>query len=148
MGTYYKGSKEKRTALNSYIKLIRCAESLTARLHPVLYQVGLSEGQFGILDALYHIGSLSQKELGAKLLKSGGNITMVVDNLEKRELVKRERNEADRRYFTIHLTTKGKIIFEQTFPLVLKALVDEMKALTDDEQSALQRICKLLGIKS
>lgn len=147
MGTHYKGSKQEITALNSYIKLIRCAESLTSRLHPILYEAGLTESQFGILDALFHIGSLSQKELGTKLLKSGGNITMVVNNLEKRALVKRERNAADKRYFTINLTTKGKIIFEKTFPLLLKALVDEMKALTDSESNSFQRTCRLLGEK-
>lgn len=148
MGTNYKGTKQELTALNSYIKLIRCAESLTARLHPILKEFGLTESQFSVLDAIYHIGPLSQKELGTKLLKSGGNITMVIDNLEKRFLVIREKNAADRRFFTIYITDEGRSVIEKSFPRVLTALVDEMKVLTRDEQIKFQHSCKILGKKN
>ncbi len=148
MGTNYKGTKRELTALNSYIKLIRCAESLTARLQPILKEFGLTESQFGILDAIYHIGQLSQKELGAKLLKSGGNITMVIDNLEKHLLVRREKNDADRRFFTIHLTDEGRSVIEKCFPRVLAVIVDEMNVLTEEEQIVFQHSCKILGKKN
>jgi len=99
MGTHYKGSKKEVSALNTYIKLIRAASSVSARIGSLLTRKKLTESQFNILDALLHLGPLSQKQLGDKLLKSGGNITMVVDNLEKQNLVKRVRGEKDRRYF-------------------------------------------------
>ena len=51
----------------------------------------LTISQFGVLEALYHKGPLCQRDIAAKILKSTGNITMVIDNLEKRELVRRER---------------------------------------------------------
>mgnify|MGYP000381933987 CR=1 FL=1 len=38
---------------------------------------------FGILEALFHLGPLSQKSLGQKVLSTKGNITTIVDNLEK-----------------------------------------------------------------
>jgi CDP-glucose 4,6-dehydratase len=44
---------------------------------------------------------MSQSEIGAKLLKSSGNVTLVVDNLEKRGLVRRERDSDDRRVVTV-----------------------------------------------
>ena len=112
----------------------------------LILKTGLTESQFNILDALFHIGSLSQGELGKKLLKSGGNITMVVDNLEKRKLVKRERNKNDRRFFTIHLTKSGSNLIQKLFPQVLSALVDEINVLTENEQIEFQRMCKLLGL--
>ncbi len=46
--------------------------------------IGLTESQFGVLDSLFHLGPMKQKEIGKKILKSGGNITMVINNLEKR----------------------------------------------------------------
>ena len=91
-------------ALSTYVKLMRAAESLTARVHKHLASVGLTISQFGVLEALYHVGPLSQRDLGRKILRSSGNITLVIDNLEKRSLVKRKRNRADRRFFIVHLT--------------------------------------------
>ena len=42
----------------------------------------MTVSQFGVLEALHHLGPLRQGEISAKLLRSGGNITLVVDNLE------------------------------------------------------------------
>lgn len=147
MGTHYKGNKKETTALNTYIKLIRAAESLNARVKVSLSDAGLTESQFNILDALLHLGSLSQKDLGNKLLKSGGNITMVVDNLEKRGLVKRERGKEDRRYFTVHLTKQGKQLIEKIFPFQIEAIVNELSVLNESEQAELQRLCKTVGTR-
>ena len=108
MGTHYKGTTKEKLALDTFIKFVRSADSLSSRLKLILAKNSLTESQFNVLDALYHLGHLTQKELGKKLLKSGGNITMVIDNLEKLGLVERRRGKKDRRTFTIHLTGEGK----------------------------------------
>jgi MarR family 2-MHQ and catechol resistance regulon transcriptional repressor len=89
--THYKGTKDEVRALGTFVKLVRAAESVTARIHRHLIDTGLSVSQFGVLEALFHVGPLSQAEIAKKILRSTGNITMVIDNLEKRDLVKRER---------------------------------------------------------
>lgn len=147
MGTHYKGSKKEINSLNVYIKLIRAVESLNSILNASLSKEGLTESQFGVLEALFHLGSMSQKNLGSKLLKSGGNITMVIDNLEKRGLVLRRRGVVDRRYYNIQLTDKGKKLIEAVFPKQLKLITDEIGILNENEQQELQRMCKLLGLK-
>jgi MarR family 2-MHQ and catechol resistance regulon transcriptional repressor len=147
MGTHYKGTAKEINSLNAYIKLIRASDSIRSRMNLLLQEKGLTESQFSLLDALFHIGPLSQSELGKKLFKSGGNITMVVDNLEKRELVKRERSNNDRRLFTIKLTKQGKNLIGKLFPRMLAPLVAEINILTENEQIELQRICKLLGLQ-
>ena len=98
MGTHYTGPPEQRTALDAFIKLTRAAESVEARAHGTLRGQGLTVSQFGVLEALYHLGPLCQGELAGKLLKSGGNLTTVVDNLERRGWVERQRGEGDRRF--------------------------------------------------
>ena len=55
--------KNKMRALNTYTKLMRAAESITARTHRHLSSKGLTISQFGVLEALYHLGPLSQKEI-------------------------------------------------------------------------------------
>jgi MarR family transcriptional regulator, 2-MHQ and catechol-resistance regulon repressor len=147
MGTHYKGSKKEVNALNVYIKLIRVVESINSLLYVSLSKEGLTESQFGVLEALFHLGPMSQKNLGDKLLKSGGNITLVIDNLEEGGLVIRRRGVIDRRYFNIHLTEKGKKLIESVFPKQLKIISDEIGILNENDQRELQRMCKLIGLK-
>ena len=76
----------------------------------------LTESQFGTLEALYHLGPLCQGEIGQKILKSSGNMTMVVDNLEKRGLVQRQRSQQDRRQIEVSLTRPGPSIDQGYLP--------------------------------
>ncbi|MCI0453554.1 MAG: MarR family transcriptional regulator [Candidatus Dadabacteria bacterium] len=145
MGTHYKGTKKEIRALNAYINLMRSAESITSRLSRFLGDNGLSTGQLGVLEALFHLGQMCQRELALKHLKSDGNITMVVDNLEKRGLVKRKREIEDRRFITVNLTEKGRRLINEIFPSHVSAIVKEMSILTDSEQEELRRICRKLG---
>ena len=88
MATHYKGPPRQVSALDSYIKLMRASHSVTALIHRHLSEWKLTISQFGVLDALYHLGPLFQRDLAKKHLMSDANITMVVDNLEKRSLVR------------------------------------------------------------
>jgi MarR family 2-MHQ and catechol resistance regulon transcriptional repressor len=146
MGTYYKGSKKEIRALDTYIKLIRAADTLSSGININLSNAGLTESQFNVLDALYHLGQLTQKDLGKKLLKSGGNITMVIDNLEKRNLVKRRRGEKDRRVFFVRLTLQGRRQIENILPEQVSRIKNEMSTLSKGEQNELQRLCKKIGV--
>lgn len=145
MGTRHRGSKRERRALDSYIKLRRAAESVTNRLAPSYVAAGLTESQFGVLEALYHLGPLCQADLGKKILRSGGNMTMVLDNLERRGLVARKRDPGDRRYVTVVLTREGEALIQEVFPQHVDAVLREFSKLTPHEQEELGRLCRILG---
>jgi MarR family 2-MHQ and catechol resistance regulon transcriptional repressor len=147
MRTQYKGARDEVRALSAFVKLVRAAESVSARIHRHLADAGLSISQFGVLEAIYHLGPLSQSEIAKKVLKSTGNITLVVDNLEKRDLVKRERQEEDRRYYAVRLTTKGRKLISGTFPRHAAKIMEEMGALSNAEQEALGDLCRKLGLR-
>lgn len=147
MGTHYKGTKKEIRALDAFIKLVRAADSVTARITKDLGDNDLTVSQFGVLEALLHLGPMHQREIGKKILKSSGNITMVIDNLEKRGLVKRERKVDDRRFITVYLTNKGRWLIGKVFPHHLSSIVEEMNRLTKAEQEELGRLCKKLGLK-
>jgi len=138
--------KEKR-ALNTYTKLMRAAESVTGRTSRIMAASDLTISQFGILEALFHKGPLCQRDLATKILKSTGNITMVIDNLERRRLVRRERTAEDRRYITIHLTNEGQLLIAEVFPRVMATIMEEMGILKEAEQNELGRLCRMLGLK-
>jgi len=147
MPTHYKGSKEQVTTLNTFIKLMRATESLNQRLIRHLSEADLTISQFGILEALLHLGPQNQKELGQKLLKSGGNITLVIDNLEKSGYVTRKKNPEDRRALIVDLTVQGKSYIEDFFPKHLAKITEEFSVLNDTEKKELGRICKKIGMK-
>ncbi len=144
MGTRHRGTIEEINALNAFIKLQRSAESVSARVHSVL-PAELTITQFGVLESLYHIGPLCQSELAEKLLKSGGNLTLVVDNLEKAGYVQRERDPADRRFVVVKLTPKGQAFIADLFPKVVANVTREMAALSSTELFDLGRLCKKVG---
>ena len=145
MGTHYKGTVEEERALDVYLKVSRAAESVANRINRNLATVNLTISQFGVLEALYHLGSMHQVDLAGKILKSTGNMTLVIDNLVKRGLVERRRDENDRRYITVHLTPAGLALIENYFPSHVQAIVDELQVLTAEEQEQFASLCKKLG---
>ncbi len=136
--------RSQTTALDAYIKLMRAADSVTARAHLVL-PAGVTITQFAALEALLHCGPLFQSELAGKLLKSGGNLTLVVDNLERDGLVARERDARDRRFIRVALTPKGRAFIAKLFPDIAASLTREFSVLTAADQATLARLCKKLG---
>ncbi len=148
MPTHHAGTEDEKRALNAFITLMRAADSLTARLSEGLADHDLTASQFGLLETLMHLGPLCQKELAHKLLVSGGNVTMVVDNLEKRGLVTRERSSADRRLVTVALTAAGRKLIAAAFPRHLATIVAQFKILSSAEQETLRRLCRTLGTQT
>lgn len=147
MGTHFKGDKTEVRALDTYIKLVRAAESILSRVH---HQTGdgLTVTQFGVMETLHHLGPMHQRKIGIKLLKSGGNVTMVIDNLERRKLVKRKRDQKDRRFVNVHLTPAGIELITRIFPQRVASVKEEMCRLTAAEQEELGRLCRIVGVGS
>lgn len=145
MGTKHQGTAAETRALDTYIKLRRAVNGLSLAEGPVLLDAGLTESQFGVLEALLHLGPLCQRELADKVLKSAGNMTTVVDNLERRDLVERQRDGDDRRVVTVHLTTRGEQLIRAVFPRVVDAIVGAFSVLTAKDQKQLAALCRRLG---
>jgi len=148
MPTHFKGTDKEVRALNTFIKLMRSTESLNNRLNLHLSENKLTVSQFGLLESLLHVGPQNQRELGARLLKSGGNITMVIDNLKKSGLVKRERDPNDGRAMIISLTEKGTSFITDFFPKHLEKIVTEFDILEPEELEQLGVLAKKVGTQT
>jgi MarR family transcriptional regulator, 2-MHQ and catechol-resistance regulon repressor len=83
--------------------------------------------------------------LAQKILKTGGNLTLVIDNLEKRQLVRRERDKGDRRIIQVHLTAEGEALIQIVFPRHVEIVVNDLSVLTTQEQAELAYLCRKLG---
>src|SRR5690625_1230145 len=147
MGTHFKGTDRERLTLDTFIKMTRASESVTIRLNRHLSEHGLTLSQFGVMEALLHLGPQNQRALGEKLLKSGGNITMVIDKLVRNKMVTRRRNPADRRAVLVDLSEKGREFITDLFPQHLDRILEEFSILTPDEMRELGRLCRKLGLQ-
>ena len=145
MPTHYAGTRAEMRTLDTFIKLTRCTNSLFARLAERKTLGDITPSQFAVLEALYHLGHMTQGEISAKVLKSGSNMTTVIDNLERAGYVRRERDANDRRVIHVHLTEAGNGKIEAILPGHVAALVEEFKVLSASEQETLGELCRKLG---
>lgn len=145
MPTHYQGEPGVERALSAFINFLRAADSVTARLDATIDAKGLTHGQFAVLEALLHLGPLNQCDLARKLLRSGGNLTVVIDNLEKQRWVKRARQKDDRRQVIVSLTPAGRRLIAGIFPQHARAIAAEMSRLTPAEQETFRALCRRLG---
>ena len=145
MPTHFDGQVDQVLALDTMIKLTRATDSFMARIARHNTHPGLTVTQFATLEVLHHLGTMSQADICGKLLKSGGNTTLVVDNLEKQGVVARRRDDHDRRVVFVELTPEGRALIESIFPGHAAAVTAEMNVLTPEEQLQLGQLCKKLG---
>jgi MarR family transcriptional regulator, 2-MHQ and catechol-resistance regulon repressor len=146
MGTKFQGTEEEMITLNAYIALLRSTETLTSKLNYFLSKNHLTVSQFGVMECLYYLGPMCQKEISTKILKSTANMTTVIDNLEKLDFVQRIRQENDRRFISVCLTEKGKATIQTILPGHIQEIFKLFSALNTEEKRNLFAICKKLGL--
>lgn len=145
MSTHFQGSTDENRALNAFIKLMRAAEAVLNATRSTYVEAGLTDSQFGVLEALLHLGPLTPGELGKKILKSAGNLTLVIDNLVKSGLVERLESTEDRRRRPVALTTQGRSLIRRLFPAHARRVARVMSSLSSDEQDRLSVLLRTLG---
>jgi len=138
-------SESEEKALRLWIALARCYVTFSRAVACKVAEYDLTAPQFGVLEALYHLGPLSLGDLAEKLLVTGGNVTYVMDRLEAQGLVARERSGDDRRVVRAHLTTRGRATIEGVFPGHVKFVRGLVEGLEPEDQDTLRELLKKLG---
>jgi MarR family 2-MHQ and catechol resistance regulon transcriptional repressor len=147
----FTGTEEQERALSAYIKLLRAGNTVAREVATNLSAAGLTPTQFAVLEALYHAagsGTMCLSEVAQKILTSSGNLTLVVNNLEKRGLARRKHAGNDRRYIGLEITPRGAKLIQEIFPAHVAAIVKVMRRLIPEEQKQLAALCKKLGLGS
>jgi len=146
MAKRYSGSADEVLQVDAYVKLMRCADTIQGILARNAEANGLTLSQLGVLEILLHLGPQNQKDLAGKILRSGANMTTIIDNLEKRDFVRRTRDTADRRTIRVELTKTGEELIRRIFPLHMNNIYRMMGALNSDELRTLSQLTRKLGI--
>ena len=105
---------------------------------------GLGDSEFRVLEVLLHRGSLPVNTIGPKVWLTPGSISVAVDRLEKKALVKR-RNTDDRRVRLVELTAKGRALITRTFREHAAAMEVAAGILSKEERLVLLQLLKKLG---
>lgn len=145
MPSLYKGPRAEVRALNALITMSRAVNAVHGALASRRLAEGLPMAQFAVLEALWHCGSMCQRDLAGKLLVSGANVTKLIDAVERKGWVRRERDKADRRYIVVHLTDAGQALIAEHFPRHAREVAELFSVLAPAEQNTLRDLAKRVG---
>ena len=139
--------EERDIFLDTFTKFVRANLSLASALNAAqTLPKGMTISQFGVLEALLHKGPLTHCEIAEKILKSRGNLTMVIDHLERDGLVERLPVAGDRRAVRVALTPTGEDSIRSIFPAHSEAIRKLLGVLSPDELDTLGRLSRKLGL--
>lgn len=131
-------------------RVSRLAARFSAAVDKVFADAGLSNPEFSVLANLRRAGDpyqLTQRQLMDQLSLSSGTISVRIDQLSERGLVRRDPDPDDGRSVRVTLTEKGGRLFDFIAPEHLANEARLVAALDPDEQAQLARLLKVLLIE-
>ncbi|RAL22579.1 MarR family winged helix-turn-helix transcriptional regulator [Thermoflavimicrobium daqui] len=135
-------------SLELFVVLVRAYNWISAHAHRDIRRYGLNPTEFGVLDLLYHKGPQPLQQIGEKILISSGNITYVIDKLEKKNLLIRKPCPKDRRVTYAELTEQGEQFFAEIFSQHQEVIHQALKGLDVDEKQVAIQLIKKLGYQA
>jgi DNA-binding MarR family transcriptional regulator len=135
-------TEHSKEALRTWLRLLSCETVIEQKLRTLLrVSFSVTLPQFDVLSELERAGEpMTMSGLSRELMVSNGNVTGVIDRLEKMEFVKRVRAEHDRRVQYIELTAKGSKAFDQMAVEHERWLADMLSGVSPSEMSKLQQL--------
>src|ERR1700674_2722998 len=143
-----KGRREMQDTSGVHVWLVLAKAFRALMAHSVesmdLSRTGLGDSEFRVLEVLLHKGPLPVNTIGPKVWLTPGSISVAVDRLEKKALVKR-KNTDDRRVRLVELTAKGRTLITRIFRKHVTAMEEAASVLSKEERLILLRLLKKLG---
>src|SRR6202051_1804198 len=133
------------SGVHVWLVLMKAYHALAARAEESLNlsATGLGDSDFRVLEALLSKGPLPVNTIGPKVWLTPGSISVAVDRLEKKRLVKRQTTD-DRRVRLVELTAKGRALIAKTFERHAAAM-EKANTLSREERLNLLQLLKKLG---
>lgn len=128
--------------MKTFIGLHRLVNQMDRRSQKIFKEYGLTMGQFAVLEALYHKGSLTIGQVQEKILSSSGTMPLIIGNLEKRGLISRTPSLEDRRKCYLTISREGRDLISQVYPKNEKEILNQMRCWTREEKETLYKLLK------
>jgi DNA-binding MarR family transcriptional regulator len=129
-------------ALRIWLRLLTCTQLIERRVRSRLRErFATTLPRFDLMAQLErHPAGLKMNELSRLLMVTGGNVTAIVDQLEKEGLVERVDEPADRRAFRIQLTRAGEKSFTEMARAHEEWVVELLAGMSRREHDELLRL--------
>jgi DNA-binding MarR family transcriptional regulator len=128
-----------------FLNVLRTAEALLRPEAELLKAAGLSFAQYNVLRILRGAGAegLPCGEIAERMVNRDPDITRLLDRLERRKLVRRGRDDDDRRVVVARITAAGADLLETLDAPVSSVHRDQLRHMT---RSQLQALAHLLEV--
>ena len=135
-------SDRSKASLRTWLRLLSCESVIERAIRSKFREnFNVTLPQFDVLSELEHAAErLTMSQLSEELMVSNGNITGVVDRLEKNGLVRRIRPKHDRRIQYIELTESGTAEFRRMAKQHEQWIEEMLQDVSQDEMSLLQQL--------
>ena len=123
------------------LNIVRTSDFIGKLSSKFFGKFGLTEAQYNVLIILkLNAKSLTQVEIGKKLISSRANITSLVDRLEKKNYVERKKDDFDRRLYKVNLTKEGLNLLEKVEPTYVNEVEKRMASINESDCRKLSAI--------
>lgn len=117
--------------------IIEFYEKLTTWEEGVVKDSGLTTAQNHAIEIVGHEGAIKMVQLADKLGVTTGTLTVSIDRLQEKDLLRRVPHKSDRRSYLIELTEKGQEVFARHHNHHLNLTREMTTELSEQEQTAL-----------
>jgi len=134
--------RDDHSALRIWLRLLTCTQLIERRVRSGLREAfATTLPRFDLMAQLErHPEGLRMSELSRLLMVTGGNVTAIVDQLEKEGLVERFDEPDDRRAWVIRLTAAGRKSFAEMARAHEQWVVELLSGLTRREHDELLKL--------
>jgi len=141
---------EQHTGFRAWMNLMRVHQTIQQKVIDLMARYGLTLAQFDVLVQLQREEGITQQQLADRLLVTKGNVTGLIDRLEREKLVERRSDSEDRRSNLLYLTDSGSAQILQILPEHKTQLRTLMDILSREKQEQLLTLLQELeeGLKA
>lgn len=132
-------------SLKSFVVILKASKTLEELVKRDIAGHGMKMSDFAILEALYHKGRQTIKQISEAVLINTGSITYVIDKLEKNNLLRRTNCKDDRRVIYIEITKKGNDLMNEIFPEHQRQIEEIFADVSDEDKKVLIETVKTVG---
>ena len=111
----------------NWIALVRAEKAVVRELTRALAPLDLKIAQLDVLMNLYRHPGMSQHDVARRLLVGRSNITMLLPQLEKQGVLRRESDPKDRRVMRLYLTPPGEALLMKALK-IYNGLIERVMA--------------------
>ncbi|MFC0272496.1 MarR family winged helix-turn-helix transcriptional regulator [Metabacillus herbersteinensis] len=140
--------EELERALDLFKVFARAFKSISEHSIRDSKEHGFNPTEFAVLELLFAKGPQKLQQIGSRLLLVSGNVTYVIDKLEKNEFIYREQDPKDKRSVYAKLTEKGQAYLDEIYPIHAIRMARAFSGLSREEQDQLMSLLKKAGVHS